>query len=76
LLGALFESLVTQSVRAYAQAAEATVHHFRTERGRQEVGVIARGLDHRIVAIVVSTGPFAYRRADGIGVVPAALLGP
>lgn len=26
-------------------------------------------------AIVVSTGPFAYRRADGIGVVPAALLG-
>lgn len=26
-------------------------------------------------AIVVSTGPYAYRRADGIGVVPAALLG-
>jgi hypothetical protein len=27
-------------------------------------------------AIVVTTGPAAYRRADGIGVVPAALLGP
>ena len=27
-------------------------------------------------AIVVSTGPYAYRRKDGIAVVPAALLGP
>lgn len=27
-------------------------------------------------AIVVTTGPEAYRRGDGIGVVPAALLGP
>lgn len=27
-------------------------------------------------AIVVTTGEVAYRRADGIGVVPAALLGP
>lgn len=27
-------------------------------------------------AIVITTGPDAYRRADGIGVVPAALLGP
>jgi hypothetical protein len=27
-------------------------------------------------AIVVTTGPAAYRRQDGIGVVPAALLGP
>jgi predicted AAA+ superfamily ATPase len=27
-------------------------------------------------AIVVTTGPAAYRRPDGIGVVPAALLGP
>jgi predicted AAA+ superfamily ATPase len=26
-------------------------------------------------AIVVSTGPYAYGRPDGIGVVPAALLG-
>jgi uncharacterized protein len=27
-------------------------------------------------AIVVTTGPEAYRRPDGIGIVPAALLGP
>lgn len=27
-------------------------------------------------AIVVSTGEVAYRRMDGIGVVPAALVGP
>lgn len=27
-------------------------------------------------AIVITTGPTAYRRSDGIGVVPAALLGP
>ena len=27
-------------------------------------------------AFVMTTGPTAYRRADGIGVVPAALLGP
>jgi len=27
-------------------------------------------------AVVITTGPQAYRRADGIAVVPAALLGP
>ena len=27
-------------------------------------------------AVVVSSGPAAYRRPDGIAVVPAALLGP
>jgi hypothetical protein len=27
-------------------------------------------------AAVITTGPAAYRRADGIAVVPAALLGP
>ncbi len=32
--------------------------------------------DELIDAIVVNTGPTAYRRADGIGVVPLALLGP
>lgn len=34
-------------------------------------------LDDQVLdAIVVTTGPDAYRRTDGIGVVPAALLGP
>lgn len=32
--------------------------------------------DQLLDAIVVTTGTDAYRRADGIGVVPAALLGP
>jgi predicted AAA+ superfamily ATPase len=27
-------------------------------------------------AVVVTTGPYAYRRPDGIAIVPAALLGP
>ena len=32
--------------------------------------------DELLDAIIVSTGEAAYRRSDGIGVVPAALLGP
>jgi uncharacterized protein len=27
-------------------------------------------------AVIITTGPSAYRRQDGIAVVPAALLGP
>lgn len=107
LLGHLFESLVTLSVRVYAQAAEATVGHMRTAKGAQEVDLIVERDDRRIVAIevklsgsiddhdvrhlhwlrdrlgddlldavVISTGPQAYRRQDGIAVVPASLLGP
>ena len=107
LLGALFESLVTLSVRVYAQSSEARVTHLRTTGGHHEVDLIVERDDQRIVAIevkltrtvdahqvrhlvwlrdqlgddlldaiVVTTGPEAYRRADGIAVVPAALLGP
>jgi hypothetical protein len=107
LLGQLFESLVTQSVRVYAQAGEADVRHLRTKNGRQEVDLIVVRPDQRVVAIevklarsikeddvkhllwlrdeirddlldavVLTTGPNAYRRKDGIAVVPAALLGP
>lgn len=106
LLGRLFESLVTLSVRVLAQAAELRVHHLRTKDGRQEVDLILERADRRVVAvevklgssvtdhdvkhltwlreilgndlldsIMVTTGPQAYRRADGVGVVPAALLG-
>jgi uncharacterized protein len=107
ILGALFESLVTQSVRVYAQAAEASIGHLRTHRGSHEVDLIVERPDGKVVAVevklagaiddsdirhlhwladrigsqlldavVISTGPYAYRRADGIAVVPAALLGP
>ena len=106
LLGALFESLVTQSVRVYAQVAEARVSHLRTHRGDHEIDLIVER-DGRVLAmevklaqvpterdvqhlrwlesrlgdqvldsVIVTTGPEAYRRPDGIAVVPAALLGP
>jgi len=32
--------------------------------------------DELLDAMAVTTGPEAYRRRDGIAVVPAALLGP
>ncbi|MGI3783667.1 MAG: DUF4143 domain-containing protein, partial [Janthinobacterium lividum] len=107
MLGPLFESLVTLSVRVFAQAAEGRVSHLRTYAGRHEVDLIVTGESGRVLAIevklsatpsdsdtqhlhwlrseigddlidavVVTAGPYAYRRADGIAVVPAALLGP
>ena len=107
LVGALFESLVTLSVRAYAQASEARVLHLRTGSGEHEIDLIVERPGGRVVAIevklardaddadtahlkwlrnaigedfldavVITTGREAYRRRDGIGVVPAALLGP
>ena len=105
LLGQLFESMMTLSVRVYAQAAEARVSHLRQHDGEREIDLIVERDDKRVVAIevklgatvddgdvrhlrwlqtqlgdslldavVVTTGPQAYRRTDGIAVVPAALL--
>lgn len=108
LLGALFESLVTLSVKVYAQAAEAQrVSHLRTHSGEHEVDLIVERGDGRVLAfevkltrvvddrdlrqlrwladrigddlldaVVITTGEEAYRRPDGIAVIPAALLGP
>jgi predicted AAA+ superfamily ATPase len=107
LLGSLFESLVTLSVRVYAEAAEARVGHLRTHRGDHEVDLIVERDDGRVLAmevklavtpgedsvrhlewlsrqigddlldaVVITTGEEAYRRPDGIAVIPAALLGP
>lgn len=53
LLGQLFESLVTLSVRVYAQSVEASVHHLRTHHGRQEVDLIVSRGDRRVLAIEV-----------------------
>lgn len=53
LLGALFESLVTLSVRVYAARHEAKVWHLRTARGRQEVDLIVERPDGGVVAIEV-----------------------
>lgn len=107
LLGGLFESLMTLSLRVYAQAAEASVKHLRTARGEHEIDLIVERADGGVVAlevklartvsdddvrhlrwlggklgeglldaVVITTGEQAYRRPDGIAVVPAALLGP
>ncbi len=105
LLGNLFESLATLSVRNAAQPADAEIYHFRENTGRHEVDLIAstgdgivaiecklgatvddadtkhlrwlRGQlgDDLIDAVVLTTGPEAYRRADGIAIIPLALLG-
>ena len=53
LLGHLFESLVTQSVRVLAQAAEANVKHLRLKGGLREVDLIVERPDQRVVAIEV-----------------------
>lgn len=107
LFGSMFESLVTQSVRVYAQANEARVSHLRTRGGEQEIDLIVERGDGRVVAlevklsaavgdtdvrhlrwladrlgddlldaVVVTTGTEAYRRSDGIAVIPAAVLAP
>jgi predicted AAA+ superfamily ATPase len=106
-LGALFESLATQSIRVYADALDATTAHLRTKDGAREIDLIVEGPGRRVVAIevklaptvsdhdvrhlnwletrlgeqladrlVITTGPVAYRRADGVAVIPLALLGP
>ena len=52
-LGALFESLATQSVRVYADAAGAQVGHLRTKDTSREIDLIVEGADRRVVAIEV-----------------------
>lgn len=105
--GALFESLVTQSVRVYASAVNSDVSHLRTKNGDHEIDLIVEGEnlsclaieakltntvddhdvkhlnwlhqqigDRLVNRIVIYTGRFAYRRTDGVAVVPLALLGP
>lgn len=106
-LGALFESLVTQSIRVYAEAIGARVGHLRTKGGVHEVDLVVESGDRSCVAIevklsptvddqdvrhlnwlheqvgdrltarvVINTGKFAFRRRDGVVVLPLALIGP
>jgi predicted AAA+ superfamily ATPase len=106
LLGALFESLCTLSLRVYAQPSEARVSHLRTSGGEHEIDLIIERQDGRILAVecklardiaaddvrhlnwladqlgnslldavILTTGGEAYRRPDGVAVVPAALIG-
>lgn len=106
LLGPLFESLATLTVRAAAQGAFASVGHLRTTRGDREIDLIVQDQDGAIIPIevklsgtvsdgdvrhllwlrdqfpedvvdmvVLYAGDWAYRRADGVAVIPLALLG-
>ncbi|MDR9434643.1 DUF4143 domain-containing protein [Pontimonas sp.] len=106
-VGALFESLATQSLRVYAEAHGSQTGHLRTSGGDREIDLIVEDDQRRVVGIevkladtvhegdvghlhwlkaqlgdrmadmvVVNTGRFAYRRPDGVAVVPLALLGP
>lgn len=106
-LGALFESLVTQSVRVYATGSDARVGHLRKKSSSREIDLIVERDDRQVVAIevklaatvtdrdvrhlnwlhqqiggrlsdrvIITTGEDAYRRRDGVAVVPLALLGP
>lgn len=53
LFGQLFESLMTMSVRTYAQSAEARVSHLRERDGRHEVDLIVERADGKVVALEV-----------------------
>ena len=106
LLGRLFESLVTLSVRVFAQTLGATISHLRTFDGGREIDLILETEDGKIIGIevklsptvkdddvkhllwlkqnaktevidliVITTGDRAFRRADGVAVIPLALLG-
>ncbi|MDR1853221.1 MAG: DUF4143 domain-containing protein [Propionibacteriaceae bacterium] len=105
-LGALFESLVAQTVRVLISLGEGAVFHMRDLDGEHEVDLIVQRPDLRFLAIevklstsvrpkdvkslnwleeqmgdrmldkvIVNTGSMAYRRPDGVAVVPLALLG-
>lgn len=53
MLGALFESLVVQSVRVYAEASNATPYHLRTHRGEHEIDLIVQRKNGGVVALEV-----------------------
>jgi hypothetical protein len=55
-LGALFESLVAQAVRIYADAARSRVGHLRTKEGSREIDLIVEGPDMSCVAIEAKLG--------------------
>ena len=59
LLGALFESLVTLSVRTYAEASGARTSHLRTARGDHEVDLVVTRQDGRVLALEVKLAPTA-----------------
>ena len=106
LLGQLFESLATLSVRTEALRVDARVMHLRTRDGGHEIDLVVEDPHGRVVAfevkltqavndkdvrhllwlkrrigdrlsemVVITAGPYAHRRPDGVIVLPLALLG-
>lgn len=61
-------TIVAIEVKLSASVSEPDLKHLNWLRG-----IIGEGLVERVV---INTGRQAYRRADGVAVVPAALLGP
>jgi uncharacterized protein len=53
IFGALFESLVTLSMRSYAQSAHATLSHLRTGNGDHEVDLILQRDDSAVFGIEI-----------------------
>ncbi|MDY3127850.1 MAG: DUF4143 domain-containing protein [Corynebacterium sp.] len=106
LLGPLFESLATLSVRVAVEAQFGQVGHLRTRNGDHEIDLIATSLDGAHIAfevkaarairdedvkhllwlkeqlgdeivdlVVLYSGSIAYRRQDGVAVIPLSLFG-
>ena len=63
------QRVVAVEVKMGAVVTDEDVRHLRWLREKL-------GDDELLDAVVITTGARAYRRSDGIGVVPAALLGP
>ncbi|MEZ4424989.1 MAG: DUF4143 domain-containing protein [Gemmatimonadota bacterium] len=112
LFGLLFESLVIRDLRIYAQAAEASVLHYRDNTGLEIDAIITtpagawialevklggdtaieeaannlvklrdrvdtqRCGDPAALGVVVGSGTYAYRREDGVWVLPIGVCGP
>jgi len=53
MLGALFESLVALTVRAFSDVLNARVSHMRTSDGAHEIDLIVERGDHKVIAIEV-----------------------
>lgn len=109
-LGLLFESLVVRDLRVYAEALDATIHHYREHSGLEADAIVERsdgawaafeiklgqgaidGAAQNLLRVASRVDParhgapailgvitgwgFAYRRPDGVVVMPIGSLAP
>jgi hypothetical protein len=67
----------TSSSSETALAIEVKLAQVPTERDVQHLRWLEGQLGDQILdSVIITTGPEAYRRPDGIAVIPAASLGP